>query len=46
VPYLIKMAQLHQTRISELERENQKLKERLDKIEERLNSAGTQSDIQ
>lgn len=46
VPYLIKMAQLHQTRISELERENQNLKERLDKIEERLNSAGAQSDIQ
>lgn len=46
VPYLIKMAQLHQTRISELERENQKLKERLDKIEECLNNAGTQSDIQ
>lgn len=46
VPYLIKMAQLHQTRIFELERENQKLKERLDKIEECLNNAGTQSDIQ
>ena len=40
VPYLIKLAQLHQTRISGLEQENRKLKERLDKIEGRLNGAG------
>lgn len=46
VPYLIKLTQIHQSRIDSLELENQKLKEQLDKIEERLNSAGTQSDIQ